>query len=165
MRFILASASPRRKILMRKVVRNFYCISVEHVEKEYSDLSPKEKVKRISKDKCITALNKLKITGDDVIITGDTVVDIDGVIFGKPKDSYDAYRMLKLLSGRSHKVRSAVTVAYKGKFYTTADTTNVYFTDVDDAVIFDYTQTPEPYDKAGGYAIQGFMGKYNILLK
>lgn len=159
-RIILASASPRRKELMSKITPDFEAIPVNAPEREYDGLSPKEKAIRRSRDKANAAMTKLKPGGDAVLITSDTVVNVDGQDLGKPSDEYDVYRMIKLLSDRTHLVHTAVCVCYEGFVYSLCETTQVDLGFVDDSDIIEYAKTKEPYDKAGGYAIQGYIGQY-----
>ena len=92
----------------------------------------------------------------DVIVSADTIVVIDGKILGKPKDEQDAARMLRLLSGRTHTVYTGLTVHANGKANTQVVSTGVTFRDLSNAEIAAYIETKEPMDKAGAYGIQGY---------
>lgn len=164
MAIYLASNSPRRIELLSRKVPKFEHFSRGNKEKEYPNLNPREKAIRRSKDKCLRAISKIK-EEDMVIISGDTVVDINGIDLGKPKDEADAYRMIKMLSGESHYVHTAMSVYKDGIMYTFCDDTMVFFDVVPEDVIREYIKTDEPYDKAGGYAIQGFMAKYILNIR
>ena len=155
----LASTSPRRKEILSEIITDFHQVSPQVEEKEYPHLSPKEKCIRLSKDKCIAAVNHIRQKGM-VVIASDTVVDLEGTVLEKPKDRQDAFDMISRLSGKTHYVYSAVSVYAEGRMYTFCDETAVYFDTVPSDVISSYVDTSEPYDKRGGYAIQGFMGKY-----
>ncbi len=155
----LASTSPRRKELLAHLLTDFRQVSPDMVEKEYPQLTPKEKAVRLSKDKCIAAVNHICEKGM-VIIASDTVVDLEGAVLEKPKDRAEAYDMISRLSGRAHHVYSAVSVYADGRMYTFCDDTAVYFNTIPEQVISEYVVTEEPYDKRGGYRIQGFMGRY-----
>lgn len=155
----LASTSPRRKELMSLIMSDFQQVSPQVDEKEYPHLTPKEKAVRLSKDKCIAAVNHIR-EKNMVVIASDTVVDLGGRVLEKPKDRQEAVDMISSLSGNAHHVYSAVTVYIKGKIFTFCDDTAVYFNTVPPAVIQQYADTDEPYDKRGGYRIQGFMGAY-----
>lgn len=160
MAIYLASQSPRRRELLGRIVDDFKCISADIVEKDYPELIPREKAVRLSKDKCIAAVNHIKNDNDVVVIASDTIVDLDGEDLGKPQSEDEAYCMIKSLSGKAHWVYTAVSV-YKDKhMYTFCDGTEVFFDFIEDDVIAQYVKTEEPYDKAGAYAIQGFMSKY-----
>ena len=155
----LASTSPRRKEILSEILADFKQVSPQITENEYPLLTPKEKCIRLSKDKCIAAVNLIK-EKDMVIIASDTVVDLDGKVLEKPKGKPDAYQMIKSLSAKMHSVYSAVSVYKNGKMYTFCDETQVYFDMVPEETILQYIDTDEPYDKRGGYRIQGFMGNY-----
>ena len=116
MAIYLASNSPRRIELLSKKIPKFEHFSRGNKEKEYPNLNPREKAIRRSKDKCLRAISQIK-EEDMVIISGDTVVDINGIDLGKPKDEADAYRMIKMLSGESHYVHTAMSVYKDGIMY------------------------------------------------
>ena len=105
----LASTSPRRKELLSQLLSDFIPVSPQVEEKEYPHLTPKEKAVRLSKDKCIGAVNLLREKGM-VVIASDTVVDLDGKVLEKPADRQRAVNMITALSGKKHYVYSAVTV-------------------------------------------------------
>ena len=157
----LASTSPRRRQLMAEITPYFTAISPDTEEKEYPDFSPKEKAVRRSKDKCIAALNHLKNT-DDVIISSDTVVDLDGETLDKPQDEKDAVRIISALSQHFHYVHTAVSVYCEGSMFTFCDTTQVHFRHIPEDVIRRYVKTDEPYDKRGAYGIQTPFGQKYI---
>lgn len=94
------------------------------------------------------------------ILGSDTVVSIDGQVLGKPRDEEDAFRMLRALSGRKHKVYTGVCLIHNGQCDVRCDETDVYFTALSDDEIRRYIATGEPMDKAGAYAIQGIAGMY-----
>lgn len=104
------------------------------------------------------AREKAAAVEGEVVIAADTTVDVDGHIIGKPADADDARRILRLLSGRTHHVHSAVAVRRGEQVASAATTSWVTFTHLDDATIDWYLSTGEPFDKAGGYAIQGAGG-------
>lgn len=157
----LASTSPRRRQLMTEIVPDFIRISPDTEEKEYAGLTPKEKSVRRSKDKCIAAVNHLKRT-DAVVISSDTVVDLDGETLDKPADEEDALRIISSLSGHGHSVHTAVTVYSEGSMFTFCDTARVNFRPIPLDVIARYVKTDIPYDKRGGYGIQTEFGKEYI---
>ena len=158
MEYILASASPRRKELLSGIVPDFRCVSSEFDEKSVNIQDGRRKSMVLSKEKCRSTVDKIK-DKDIVVISGDTVVDLDGRILEKPTDEKEAFDMIKALSGRKHFVHTSVTVYFKGVYYTFCDSAAVYFDHVEDEVIKEYIKTSEPYDKAGGYAVQGFMAR------
>ena len=158
--FILASLSPRREELLRSVGLKFKIIPA-HVNEEYLDgESPREHVRRLSHNKAMAIAQK---NPDAWVLGADTIVVIDGLILGKPKNKKQAREMLTRLSDRQHNVFTGFTLAQ--------GTTKVYKTKViQSAVLFKkispeemewYVSCDEPYDKAGGYAVQG-KGAYFI---
>ncbi len=159
MKFILASTSPRRRELLGIIVPEFECVAPQFDESCIDIKNAKKKALVLSREKCKDVVSRTA-EKDAVIIASDTVVDLDGEILEKPQDMADAYIMIRSLSGNKHKVHTAVTVYCRGIYYTFADTTEVYVDEISEKAIMDYITTDEPYDKAGGYAIQGFMGGY-----
>ena len=159
MKIYLASMSPRRKELLAEIVPEFEQISTGAAEKAYVEFTTKEKAVKRSKDKCIAGVSKIHENGM-VVIASDTAVDLDGEILDKPKTKTEAFNMISKLSGKTHSVFTAVSVYVKGRMYTFCDETKVKFNTVPEDVIKEYVETDEPYDKAGGYAIQGYMSEY-----
>ena len=156
MRYILASASPRRKEILENLGLEFTVITSD--ADESSDLTdPEELTKELAKRKgqAVAELLSDKLDGETVIISADTVVCCDGEILGKPRDRSDAERMIRMLSGKAHTVTSGVALIYNGKAYSCAATTRVFFDELDEDFINNYINSAEPYDKAGSYAIQG----------
>ena len=159
MEIILASASPRRRELLGTIVPHFSCIKPDFDENSVDIKDAKQKAMTLSREKC-RAVIKNYAEKNAVIISSDTVVDLDGRILEKPADEADAFNMIKSLSGNVHMVHTGVSVYKNGIIYTFADTTKVFVDEIPEDVIAEYVKTEEPYDKAGGYAIQGFMGGY-----
>lgn len=155
----LASRSPRRVQLLSRITDEFVTSPTNIEEKEYPDLPPKEKCIRRAKDKCIRAANRIRENGM-VVISADTMVDLDGCVLDKPKGAAAAEKMLKKLSANSHKVYTAVSVYKSGIMYSFCCETAVCFDEIPQRFIDEYVRTDEAYDKAGGYAIQGSAGKY-----
>ena len=150
---ILASASPRRRELMALVTENFKVMPADCDETVPNGLTARETVEYLSLIKG-NAL-KGKVAAEDIIISADTVVAVDGEILGKPHGKDDARRMINLLSGRKHTVFTGVTLTKGEKQYTFSEKTDVEFFSLTDEEIENYISTPEPYDKAGAYGIQG----------
>ena len=159
MKFILASASPRRRELLKAIVPQFECTVPDFDENSIEITDAKHRTMVLSREKC-KAVAKKYGTNETVIIASDTVVDLNGKILEKPKDTTDAYNMIKSLSDNVHMVHTAVSVWCRGIIYTFVDTTKVYVDCIDDETVKKYVLTDEPYDTAGGYAIQGFMSGY-----
>lgn len=149
--FVLASASPRRKELMKKIIADFI-IDPSDCDENISG-QPLEKVSEN------LALRKAEDVfprhPEDVVIGSDTTVICDGKLFGKPVDREDAKRMLETLSGREQYIISGVAIISKKGKEVFSEKTTVYFRELTDEDIERYLDTDEPYDKAGAYAIQG----------
>ena len=158
MRYILASASPRRKEILENLGLRFSVITSD--ADESSELTdPEELTRELSKRKGEAVRDMIsakgELTDDTVIIASDTVVAACGEILGKPRNKADAERMIRMLSGKAHTVTSGIALIYRGVTYTDAATTRVTFDTLDEEFIEAYISSQEPYDKAGGYAIQG----------
>ena len=158
MRYILASASPRRKEILENLGLCFSVITSD--ADESSELcEPEALTRELSKRKGESVrdvlLSKGELDNDTVIIASDTVVCCDGEILGKPRDRDDAERMLRMLSGRTHEVVSGVALTYGAKTVTDASVTRVTFDTLDEGFLARYLDSSEPYDKAGAYAVQG----------
>lgn len=153
MALILASASPRRQELLRALDLRFSVMTADIDESMGETRGAEEEVARICRAKADAVL-PLTNPGD-VIITADTIVCVDNRILGKPSDAADAVQMLHLLSGRTHQVRTGITVCTHDRAVTEVETTDVRFRSLSDAEISAYVRTGEPMDKAGAYGIQG----------
>lgn len=153
MAIILASGSPRRQELLTKMGLEFE-VRVPRVKEEYSLRdSPREIVWKLASQKAFAVA--VEATPDDVIIAADTIVVLDGRVMVKPKDAADAKRMLRALSGKSHRVLTAFTVIRGVENHTRVDETQVVFRNLSDREIDLYIATGEALDKAGAYAVQG----------
>ena len=154
MSIVLASGSPRRLELLKKIgIDDFKVIADTSDEHITPGLSPEEQVCKLSLQK---ARNVASSCGkDDIIIAADTLVYLDDEPLGKPDSRSDAERMLKKLSDRMHSVYTGVTI-FKGDTQISAvEKTDVYFREISDSEISAYVETGEPMDKAGSYAAQG----------
>lgn len=155
---VLASASPRRQELLRQIGCAFRVVVSDAEELSGDGISPDrlaaENARRKAKD--VAA----KEGGNVPVLGADTVVAVDGMILGKPKDAADAARMLRLLSGRQHFVFTGIALAYKGEVYEDVVRTEVWVDELSDGEIAAYISTGEPMDKAGAYAVQGRAAKY-----
>ncbi len=158
MKIVLASKSPRRKELLGLLDLDFEIITADIDETMDSSLPVTDEVARLSYEKA--AAIKSQVLDDTIIISADTVVELDGKVMGKPKDKTDAFNMLKSLSGNTHNVLSGVTVMQGDKRITKTITTAVTFRDISDKEIKTYIETNEPMDKAGAYGIQGRGSKF-----
>lgn len=157
---VLASASPRRQELLRTIHLDFSVVPADVDE----SLRPGEKaieyVERVARDKAMAVVGRLGTgaTGDVVVLAADTTVDVEGEILAKPEDDDDARRMLRLLSGRTHQVHTAVVMWRIAGVQIATVTTDVTFAEFDEAMLEWYIATGEHLDKAGAYGMQGAAG-------
>ena len=153
MRYVLASRSPRRKELLGRIVADFDIVTKETDETLPVGVHPRDGVEILAVRKGGAVVSE--ISDDALVVSSDTLVEIDGKPLGKPTDGEDAVAMLLSLSGRTHNVHTGVAVHFHGKVYSGVDTAHVTFKLFDEACARRYVQTGEPMDKAGSYAIQG----------
>jgi len=153
-KLILASASPRRRELLTQVGYTFQVHPAHIPEDPRSDEDPESYVVRLAREKAQAVFDSLH-DPVAVVLGADTTVTLDGHILGKPEDAADAARMLRMLSGRTHRVITGVTVVTADRVESAAEATAVRFLTLSDAEIDAYIATGEPMDKAGAYAIQG----------
>ncbi len=182
---VLASASPRRQELLRSAGIDFSVQAADIRETPLPHESPRDCAKRLALDKALAVWRKRP---RDLVLGADTIVVVDGAMLGKPRDADDAYRMLRLLSGRVHLVITGVCLigpmtggvkvamdkrsSLKGKTASQKPITNiskvkisskatrVTMTEISDEEIRAYIATGEPMDKAGAYAIQGMASRW-----
>ena len=169
-RVVLASKSPRRRQLLGGIIPDFEIITMETDETLPEGMHPSKGVGVLAERKGEAVARTLP--EDALIISSDTLVELDGVPLGKPESEADALRMLMTLSGRTHNVHTGVCVHYKGGVYMGVDTAHVSFRTLTESEALEYIATGEPMDKAGSYAIQGgaarfisgFEGDYNAIV-
>ena len=157
---ILASKSPRRQQFLKDLDIPF-TIQLKEVEEVYpKELQASEITDYLADLKSKPFANSL--TENDVLITSDTIVWLDNKALGKPKDTKDAFRILQALSGKKHQVITSVSL--KGTNFQTIfnDTTNVYFKELTVDEITYYIENHQPFDKAGSYGIQEWIGFIGI---
>lgn len=152
MRLILASQSPRRKDILTEFGYTFDVCPSNVDEELFISKNPSEYVINVAKAKCNEVFEK---NNDCVVLASDTIVTLDGIIYGKPKSKEEAYQMLSTFSGKTHEVISGVAIFCKEEKIAFKVTSKVTFKQLSDQEINDYLDTDEPYDKAGSYAIQG----------
>lgn len=157
MKVVLASKSPRRRELLLNLFSEFDIITSEVDETLPSSVHPRKGVELLAIRKGEAVCRDLP--ENTLVISSDTLVEMDGIALGKPIDAADAIGMLTSLSGRSHNVHTGVAVHYKNKVYSGVDSTEVVFLPLDKKTIEDYVATGEPMDKAGAYGIQGVGGR------
>lgn len=160
-KIILGSNSPRRKELLAGLDIEFTVDTGNNFEETYDPSTPHEMIPEV--------LSKGKSEGfhrplerDEILITSDTLVLCGDKVMGKPHSREEAFEMLKLLSGREHKVITAVTVRDFNRTSTTSDTAIVHFKELSDSEINYYIDTFKPFDKAGAYGIQEWIGYIGI---
>lgn len=157
MKWILASASPRRKELLAEILPEFEIIPSCADESVTEPLPPKALVELLATRKALEVANRPENEGK-YVLGSDTVVAYGNEILGKPKDEADAFRMLEMLSGKKHQVYTGVCVCLckdgKVECMTEADKTDVYFNELSADWIWTYIRGGSPMDKAGAYGIQ-----------
>lgn len=166
MKIYLASASPRRKELLRQIGISFKTMP-STIEEKTTKTKPDEVVEELSYQKAVDVCKRLTQEGKDefVVIGADTVVSCWGDILGKPGDKAEASAMLRKLQGGSHQVYTGVTLAWKYRdtdamFTTFSECTDVTMYSMTEEEIKKYVDSGEPMDKAGAYAIQGLCAAY-----
>ena len=152
MELILASGSPRRRELLSLYTTDFTVCVSDFDESTVTADTPAHLVEKLARGKCLAVSAQHP---GDVVIGCDTVVDVNGTVFGKPHGVEDAKRMLRALSGSTHEVHTGVCVSDGTRTESFVDSCRVTFFPIPEAEIERYAATEEPYDKAGAYAIQG----------
>jgi septum formation protein len=164
-RFILASQSPRRHDLLKTVGLDFDVV-ISSSDESYPETMPIQEVPAfIAKNKAIAVANILaenSLAENTCIIAADTVVVLDNMVMGKPIDRKDAILSLTKLSGNTHEVITGVCLYYQNDFIVFSETTKVKFHTLTEQQIIHYVDQFKPYDKAGGYAIQEWIGLVGI---
>ncbi|MGH7670318.1 MAG: Maf family protein [Gemmatimonadaceae bacterium] len=150
-RVILASASPRRRELLTLIGIPHEVRPADIDESLRAGESPAGYVERLAREKATALAHH-----DQVTIGSDTTVVVDDDVLAKPESTFDAARMLRRLSGRSHVVMTAVAVAWQGRVESGVEEVGVTFRQLTDDDITRYIATGEPMDKAGAYGIQGY---------
>jgi nucleoside triphosphate pyrophosphatase len=160
---VLASASPRRRELLTQA-GFFFEIHPAHIpEDPLPQEDPIAYVTRLARQKAEAIYSQLTRSQPNpglVVLGADTTVTIDKEILGKPENSEDAARILRLLSGRTHRVITGVSLVSEKQTQTAAEVTAVQFLSVSEEEIAAYVATGEPMDKAGAYAIQGYAARW-----
>lgn len=160
-KIILASASPRRRELLEGMGVDFIVDTNNSFDEVYDCNTPKDLIPAVlSKGKSYGFHRELQ--DDEILITSDTLVLCDDVVMGKPHSYDEAVNMLRMLSGRSHKVITAITIRDNKKCRTASDTTFVNFKPLSESEISHYVTNYKPFDKAGAYGIQEWIGYIGI---
>jgi len=159
LKIILASASPRRKELLAGLDLNFEVKVIKGVSESYpEDLRAEEVPQYISREKAAA----YQVAENELLLTADTVVVVNNTILGKPHDAADARRMLRHISGRTHQVVTGVTLTTAKAQKTFGVTTDVTFRQLTDDEIDYYITHYRPFDKAGAYGIQEWIGYVGV---
>ena len=157
-RIILASGSPRRRELLGQLYGEFEIITSEVDETLDDGITPLQGVEMLAVRKGQAVA--VTLPSDCVVISSDTLVEINDEPLGKPTSRLDAYRMLRALSGNYHNVHTGIAVHYNGRVISGVASARVKFKPLSDEEIYAYIDGGEPMDKAGAYAIQGEGGKF-----
>jgi septum formation protein len=157
---ILASSSPRRADLLKAAGFEFLVRAVDIDEQPLDGERPADHVVRLAREKAEAAGRTTRPDSSDIILAADTVVVVDGLILGKPRDEEDAARMLGLLSGREHEVLTGVALRRDEHQVTAVASTRVRFLPLSSEEITWYVASGEPRDKAGAYAVQGLASRF-----
>ena len=160
-KIFLVSQSPRRRELLAGMGVDFEILKTDVEETYDPSWTPEQIVMHLSKLK-LSPIDMAKYDSDTIFIACDTIVVVNGEIIGKPKDEADAARMLNMLSGSSHTVYSGLTVATPQKQLTDFRATEVVFDTLTDDMIQYYIKTYQPFDKAGSYGVQEWIGYVGI---
>ncbi len=164
-RLILASASPRRKELLEQIGLEFQVRAVDMDESMLPGETVLQHVKRLALEKARLGYEQVsQQEHEPVVLAADTVVEIDGDVLGKPANAQQAADFLTRLSGRKHKVHTAVAVVAGRRELTEISSSEVEFTALTEQRISAYVTTGEPLDKAGAYAIQGIAAQFIVNL-
>jgi septum formation protein len=158
---ILASASPRRSELLTAA-------GIDHVVRPAAVpeiREPEEPAQEFVRRLAETKARALSSATDEIVLGADTVVCIENEVLGKPRDREDAVRMLRLLSGRDHLVHTGICLLSRKACVVDLETTRVSFARLTEEEISQYTQSGEPADKAGAYAIQGLASKFVLRIE
>lgn len=150
---VLASRSPRRRQLLAQIGVPHVVLEVDFDEARLPHEAPQAFVERLARDKALHA--RRAVPDGRPLLAADTIVVLDGEIFGKPRDQDDALRMLGALSGRTHEVMTGVAVCDGTRVQGAVSVSRVAFRELDTAECRAYWATGEPADKAGAYAVQG----------
>ena len=157
-RLVLASASPRRKDLLAQAGYKFEVCASDADEQAGTDVSP-DALATLNASRKAHAVQDTLADTHAVVIGADTIVVLNGTVFGKPAYESEAKRMLEALSGHTHEVITGVCILSATREDAFAETTRVSFRELSNCEIDAYVKTGEPLDKAGAYGIQGFGGK------
>ena len=160
-KLILGSNSPRRKELLAGLNIDFTVDTGNTFEETYDPTTPHEQIPEVLSNGKSYGFHR-ELASDEILITSDTLVLCEDHVMGKPADRDEAYRMLRLLSGKPHKVITAITLRDCSRISTLSDTALVHFKELSDEEIYYYIDNFKPFDKAGAYGIQEWIGYIGI---
>lgn len=158
MNLLLASNSPRRKELLTQLGYQFDIVKIDVDESYPSDLKPDEIAEYVSAKKA----KAFDVNENEILLTSDTIVALDQKILLKPKDENEAFEMIKSLSGKVHQVYTAFTLKAVDSEISKTSKTDVEFSEISDEEIKFYIKTYKPFDKAGSYGIQEWLGMTKV---
>lgn len=158
MNLLLASNSPRRKELLTQLGYQFDIVMIDVDESYPSDLKPHEIAEYVSAKKA----KAFDVNENEILLTSDTIVALDQKILLKPKEENEAFEMIKSLSGKVHQVYTAFTLKAVDSEISKTSKTDVEFSEISDEEIKFYIKTYKPFDKAGSYGIQEWLGMTKI---
>ena len=158
MNLLLASNSPRRKELLTQLGYQFDIVMIDVDESYPSDLKPDEIAEYVSAKKA----KAFDVNENEILLTSDTIVALDQKILLKPKDENEAFEMIKSLSGKVHQVYTAFTLKAVDSEISKTSKTDVEFSEISDEEIKFYIKTYKPFDKAGSYGIQEWLGMAKV---
>lgn len=158
MNLLLASNSPRRKELLTQLGYQFDIVKIDVDESYPSDLKPHEIAEYVSAKKA----KAFDVNENEILLTSDTIVALDQKILLKPKDENEAFEMIKSLSGKVHQVYTAFTLKTVDSEISKTSKTDVEFSEISDEEVKFYIKTYKPFDKAGSYGIQEWLGMTKI---
>lgn len=159
MKIVLASHSPRRQELLKGLGVDFSVNVINGIDESYPATMPKEEV---AEHLAVKKHEAYTVGEDELLITADTIVVVDDEILGKPKDAADARRMLRTISGRTHKVVTGVCLVTATECRSFSVATEVTFRQLRDSEIDYYVERYKPFDKAGAYGIQEWIGYVGV---
>jgi septum formation protein len=160
-KIVLCSNSPRRKELLKGLGLNFQTRIIDGIDESYDKSLPGEDIAKMISEKKAESY-KATMSSDELIITADTIVYVDGEVLGKPQNKIDAARMLKMISGKCHDVITGVCLLTSNKRISFSVKTKVSFAQITDDEISFYIENYKPYDKAGAYGIQEWIGYIGV---
>lgn len=152
---ILASKSPRRRALLDAAHIKYTLLEIDVDERFPNDVAPDDVAEFLARKKASEAI---KLRPDDIVLTADSVVIKDGLIYEKPLDRNDAIRIIRTLAGSTHHVITGVCIISKDKTVSFSDRSDVWMEEMTDDEIEFYVDEFKPYDKAGAYGIQDWIG-------